>query len=233
MRVVSRRITSSWRGSLPGPASSRARSEGSTSSRRTTRPSALETAFCATTTTSPSSAPPQRRSARRRHRPRGSRAGLGPGGSRSLGDAGDADSGVGLVAPVQVDDHRGQPFERPRARERARVERASSNDLAGQLERELLRRGRRRRRSARPPRAAPRRGSPRRSSGDRRPPVPARAPAPARRARARPGRDARRPSRSESPRDREQRRLAEGVGDHPRGLERGVCLHGQDDESAL
>ena len=46
-----------------GPASSRARSDGSTSARRTTRPSTFETAFWATTTTSPSSSPPARSAA--------------------------------------------------------------------------------------------------------------------------------------------------------------------------
>ena len=53
IRADSLRITSSRRGSSP-PASSRARSDGSTSSNRTIRPSALETAFCAITSTSPS-----------------------------------------------------------------------------------------------------------------------------------------------------------------------------------
>ena len=50
--LLSRRITSRCRGSPSGPASSRARSDGSTSASRTTRPSTFETAFCATTTTS-------------------------------------------------------------------------------------------------------------------------------------------------------------------------------------
>ena len=44
--------------------------------------------------------------------------------------AGDADAGVALVAPVQVDDHRRHPLERARARERAGVERAAGDDLA-------------------------------------------------------------------------------------------------------
>ena len=43
-----------------------------------------------------------------------------------------------LVAPVQVDDHRRQALERARARERPGVERASRDELARELERELL-----------------------------------------------------------------------------------------------
>jgi len=54
IRADSRRITS-WRRASSSPASSRACSDGSTRSRRTMRPSAFETAFCATTSTSPSS----------------------------------------------------------------------------------------------------------------------------------------------------------------------------------
>ena len=56
-------------------------------------------------------------------------------------DAGDAHAGVRLVAPVQVDDHRRHPLERARARERAGVERAAADELAGELERQLLRLG--------------------------------------------------------------------------------------------
>ena len=52
IRRLSWRITSMRRASS-APASSRARSDGSTSSRCTTRPSTFETAFCATTTMSP------------------------------------------------------------------------------------------------------------------------------------------------------------------------------------
>ena len=44
-----------------------------------------------------------------------------------------------FVATVQVDDHRGQPFERPGARERPGVERAAGDDPRGKLERERLR----------------------------------------------------------------------------------------------
>ena len=61
--------------------------------------------------------------------------------SITRGDAGDADPGVRLVAAVQVHDHRRQPLERPRARERARIERAAGDELRGELERELLRVG--------------------------------------------------------------------------------------------
>jgi hypothetical protein len=48
---------------------------------------------------------------------------------------------VRLVAAVQVDDHRGQPFEGASACERARIERAPGDELSRELERELLRRG--------------------------------------------------------------------------------------------
>ena len=129
MRAVSRRITST-RADRARPASSRARSDGSTSSSATTRPSAFETTFCATTTTSPSSscacagdqraevvALPDLGQALDRD-------------DRDHGEAGDADAGVRLVAPVQVHDHRRQPLERARARERAGVERAAGDDLA-------------------------------------------------------------------------------------------------------
>ena len=47
--------------------------------------------------------------------------------------------GVRLVAAVQVHDHRRQALERAGARERAGVERAARDELAGELERELLR----------------------------------------------------------------------------------------------
>ena len=55
--TLSCRIASTWRGSRSS-ASSSARSDGSISSSRTTRPSAFETTFWATTTTSASSSPP-------------------------------------------------------------------------------------------------------------------------------------------------------------------------------
>ena len=54
------------------PASSRARVEGSTSARSTTRPSTFETAFCATTTTSWSTRPPTALAARTTWPPRSS-----------------------------------------------------------------------------------------------------------------------------------------------------------------
>ena len=50
IRFASRRITSTSRGSRSSPASSSAFADASTSSIRTTRPSAFDTAFCATTT---------------------------------------------------------------------------------------------------------------------------------------------------------------------------------------
>ena len=87
-------------------------------------------------------------------------------------EAGDADAGVRLVAPVHVHDHGGHPLERARARERAGVERAAGDEPAGELERELLRARRRRRRRARP-RPAARLGerSRRRASAGRRRPA--------------------------------------------------------------
>ena len=90
------------------------------------------------------------------------------GRSEIIVDAGDADARVRLVAAVQVDDHRGQALERAGARERAGVERAAGDELAGELERELLRVRVVAADRARPPRAAPRRGSRRRSSAARR-----------------------------------------------------------------
>ena len=112
-----------------------------------------------------------RRSARRGRRPPRSRADPRPGRSRSRGrDAGDADAGVRLVAPVQVHDHGRQPFERARARERAGVERPAGDELRGELERELLRARVVAADEARPRRAARRRGSRPRSSGARRRP---------------------------------------------------------------
>ena len=59
----SRRITSTWRGSPSGPASSRARALGSMSASETVRPSASDTAFWATPTTSPLCVPPPRSAA--------------------------------------------------------------------------------------------------------------------------------------------------------------------------
>ena len=69
--ALSRRMTSIRRASS-SPASSRARSDGSTPSRPTTRPSTFETAFCATTTTSPCSSPPARAAASARSAARSS-----------------------------------------------------------------------------------------------------------------------------------------------------------------
>ena len=141
MRFVSRRITSSWRGSRRRRRARARGREASTSSSATTRPSAFETAFCATTTTSPS-ASSARAGDQRAEVVALARSPAGPSTGRieiTSGDAGDADPGVGPVAAVQVDDHRRQPLERAGARERAGVERAAGDDLRRQRERELLR----------------------------------------------------------------------------------------------
>src|SRR5262249_46886491 len=50
----------------------------------------------------------------------------------------DAYAGVTLVALVQVDDHRRQSLQRPRASQRPGVESAARNDLPGELERQRL-----------------------------------------------------------------------------------------------
>ena len=55
-----------------------------------------------------------------------------------LSDAGDANAGVCLVALVHVHDHRGQPFERTGARERPAVDRAARGDPLGELEHDCL-----------------------------------------------------------------------------------------------
>ena len=143
-RVASRRITSTWRGSPSSPASSRARGRRLDVVERTTRPSTFETAFCATTTTSPSSsrdALGDRAAgqvvalARSPGRPSTRWTDLaGVTGRRST-----RSSRRAPVAPVQVDDHRRQAFERTRARERAGVERAAGDERRRELERELLR----------------------------------------------------------------------------------------------
>ena len=58
MRVLSRRISSTSRGSFSVSAARRSASaDGVTVSSDTTRPSAFETIFCVTTTTSPDSMP--------------------------------------------------------------------------------------------------------------------------------------------------------------------------------
>ena len=71
-RLLSRRITSMCRGSPSAPASSRARSRRLDAASETTRPSTLDTAFCATTTTSPRSSPPARSAAAAMRPPRSS-----------------------------------------------------------------------------------------------------------------------------------------------------------------
>ena len=134
---------------------------------------------------------------------------LRPGRSRSR-QAGDADAGVALVAAVQVHDHRRQALERARARERAGVERAAGDELRRELERELLRIARRRRRRTRPRRAAPPRGSRPRSSAGRRRPAPSTS-SWTRSASERASGSGRTPDleNRERARDREQRRRAE------------------------
>ena len=207
------------RRSVSGPASSRARRDGSIPSSATTRPSAFETAFCATTTTSPSRklgrAGDQRAEvvALADLRQPLDREDL----DHSRGHARDDDPGVRAVAAVQVHDHRGQPLERAGARERAGVERATGDDLRRERERELLRRRvvaadervlvRRRRVEVRGrDRVEPRDDGP----GDERP-------GSARRASGRPDRAARRPRENgEVARDREERRRPERRRDRAR-----------------
>ena len=142
-RASRARMTSSWRRSLAGPgelARARGRLDLVEARRRAPRPWRRPSGR-------------RRRRPRRRARPprrsshpgrrlRGSRAGPRRAGSRSrVGRPVTRDPGVGPVAAVQVDDHRGQALERARARERAGVERAPADELAGKPERELLRRG--------------------------------------------------------------------------------------------
>src|SRR5262245_3104770 len=149
-RALSRRITSSRRGSSSA-ARSRARAEGSISASRTTRPSALETALCATTTTSPSSS--SAAAAIRAARSSPSRTSGSPftGITRSsprglcnrpllvVRNAGELETSVSPVLPVDVDDHRSQRLERTRVRERAGVERTAADELGRNLESRLLR----------------------------------------------------------------------------------------------
>ena len=151
--------------------------DGSTSSSRTTRPSAFETAFWATTSTSASSKPPARSAASSEQR--GEVVALldlrdalerdHPDARRSR-EAGDPDARVRLVALVDVHDHRGHPLERAGAGERARSRPPGRRRAARRARARAPSPARRRRRRARPRRAAPRRGSPRRASAGRRRP---------------------------------------------------------------
>src|SRR6266566_4666410 len=147
-RALSRRITSSRRGSSP-PARSRACGDGSTSSRRTTRPSALETTLCATTTTSPSSSFTAAAIRAATSSPSPTSGSPWTGITRSsprklcnrlllVGNAGQLEPGVNPVPLVDVQDHRGHRLECTRIRERAGVEGPAVDELPGQLEGRLL-----------------------------------------------------------------------------------------------
>ena len=141
-RTASRRIASTWRGSLvlAGELARRARpARARRGGRRGPRP-----------WTRPSGPRPRRRrprarrarrSARRGRRPRATSGHPRDGDHPELGhgEAGEADAGVRLVAPVDVHDHRGQPLQRLRAGERAGVDGAAGDELPGELEREPLR----------------------------------------------------------------------------------------------
>src|SRR6478735_396714 len=147
-RTLSRRITSSRRGSSP-PARSRACDDGSMSSRRTTRPSALETTLCATTTTSPSCSLTADAINAATLSPSPTSGSPWTGITRSsprklcnrlllVGKAGQLEPGVNPIPLVDVQDHRGHRLECTRIRERAGVEGPAANELAGQLEGRLF-----------------------------------------------------------------------------------------------
>src|SRR2546429_2216345 len=149
IRALSRRITSSRRGSSFA-ARSRAWAEGSTSASRTTRPSALETTLCATTTTSPSSRSAAAAISSARSSPSRTSGSPLTGITRSsppglcnrlllTGNAGELQPGVSPVLLVDVQDHRGHRLERPRVGERAGVESPAADESARELERGLLR----------------------------------------------------------------------------------------------
>ena len=218
MRAVSRRITSSCAEVGLGPASSRARSEGSTSSRRTTRPSAFETAFCATTTTSPSSssaaaddqraevvALPDLGQALDREDLDHARSMPVTRIPACAGSAGSGSRSPRSAPRACVRSRAGR--RRARGRRRASPASASASSFARGVvaadERVLVRRRL----------VEVRRGD---RVEARRRPGPRRGPGSARRASARPGRAARRPREREVARDGEERRLAER-GRRPRG----------------
>src|SRR5438067_600780 len=134
----SRRIASTRRGSR-SPASSRARADGSMSSRRTTRPSAFDTTFCASTTmsSSSSSTAPATRPPRSSPSPT---SGIPTSGmTRTSVNSGEADACVRPVFPVDIENHRGHSLERRRDAEPAGVDRSSGDDELSKLERKLLR----------------------------------------------------------------------------------------------
>src|SRR5205085_1979797 len=148
-RALSRRITSSRRGSC-SPASSRAWADGLTSASRTMRPSALETTLCATTITSPSSSSTAAAISWPTSSPSPTSGSPFTGITRSsprrlcnrlllVGDAGEPEPSVSPVALVDGQDHRGHGLERPRVCERAGVERTAADELARELERRFLR----------------------------------------------------------------------------------------------
>ena len=114
----------------------------STSSIRTTRPSAFETAFCATTTTSPSSSCGAPAISAPRSSPSSISGRPSTGTIEITADAADADAGV---APCSGGSGSRSPPSGPRACARSRAGPASSarpaTSFAGQLERELLRVG--------------------------------------------------------------------------------------------
>src|SRR5439155_2134704 len=147
-RALSPRITSSRRGSSPA-ARSRACADGSTSARRTTRPSALETTLCATTITSPSSSSTAAAISAATSSPSPTSGIPLTGITRSsprelcnrllLVDAGQPQPGVSAVLLVDVQDHGRHRLEGTRVGERPHVDRATADEPAGELERRLLR----------------------------------------------------------------------------------------------
>ena len=155
MRAVSRRITSIRRGSRRPRARAHGR-DGSTSSSAHDAPLGLRDRLLrddddvAVLELAPRSAI----SARRGRRPPRSPAGPRPARTVSITEAGDADAGVRLVAPVDVDDHRRHALERAGVRERAGVERAARRRGGRRARARAPSRRRRRRRRARPRRAA-------------------------------------------------------------------------------
>src|SRR2546425_5692252 len=147
-RALSRRITSSRRGSSPS-ARSRACGDGSTSSRRTTRPSALETTLCATTTTSPSSSFTSAAISAATSSPSPTSGNPWTGITRSsprklcnrlllVANAGQLEPGVNPVPLVDGQDHCGHRLQCTRIRKRAGIEGPAADELPGQLERRLF-----------------------------------------------------------------------------------------------
>ena len=145
--AVSDRITSTWRGSLPcSAASARARSPGSTSASRTTRPSALETTLWAITSTSPARSSPAAASSAARSSPGRT---SGRPGQRLERDHPAATPGS----------RRSEQLARAQGAARARGERrAQRREVVGRVDVEPERRDRGHPRRERPPRAPARRG---------------------------------------------------------------------------